>query len=88
MKLNPNLKKVASEEVFKLLDANIIYLISYNNWISPVHVVPKKGRMTVVENDKNELIPTRLVIRCRVEKYLQAYKSSNKIVLSKRICQT
>jgi hypothetical protein len=24
---------------------------------SPVHVVPKKGRMTVIRNEKNELIP-------------------------------
>ena len=25
-------------------------------WVSPVQVVPKKGGMTVVPNDKNELI--------------------------------
>ncbi|GJX70045.1 reverse transcriptase domain-containing protein [Tanacetum coccineum] len=30
-------------------------------WVSPVHCVPKKGGMTVVENEDNELIPTRLV---------------------------
>ncbi|GJS26563.1 hypothetical protein Tco_0487183 [Tanacetum coccineum] len=28
---------------------------------SPIHVVPKKGGMTVVVNEENELIPTRLV---------------------------
>ncbi|GJR67114.1 hypothetical protein Tco_0013179 [Tanacetum coccineum] len=29
-------------------------------WVSPVHCVPKKGGITVVKNDDNELIPTRL----------------------------
>nr|GFC81403.1 reverse transcriptase domain-containing protein [Tanacetum cinerariifolium] len=30
-----------------------------NPWISPVHCVPKKGGFTVIENEDNELIPTR-----------------------------
>nr|GFB10872.1 reverse transcriptase domain-containing protein [Tanacetum cinerariifolium] len=30
-------------------------------WVSPIHYVPKKGSFTVVENEENELIPTRLV---------------------------
>ncbi|GKC08574.1 reverse transcriptase domain-containing protein, partial [Tanacetum coccineum] len=30
-------------------------------WVSPVHCVPKKGGMTVVKNEENELVPTRLV---------------------------
>ncbi|GJT76691.1 reverse transcriptase domain-containing protein [Tanacetum coccineum] len=29
-------------------------------WVSPVHCVPKKGGITVVKNEENELIPTRL----------------------------
>ncbi|GKB48369.1 reverse transcriptase domain-containing protein [Tanacetum coccineum] len=33
---------------------------------TPVHCVPKKGGFTVVENDENELIPTRLVTGWRV----------------------
>nr|GEZ61168.1 reverse transcriptase domain-containing protein [Tanacetum cinerariifolium] len=28
-------------------------------WVSPIHCVPKKGRITVVENENNELIPIR-----------------------------
>nr|GFA32924.1 hypothetical protein [Tanacetum cinerariifolium] len=32
-------------------------------WVSPIHVVLKKGGMTVVLNDDNELIPSRTVIR-------------------------
>ncbi|GJR05204.1 reverse transcriptase domain-containing protein [Tanacetum coccineum] len=35
-------------------------------WVSPVHCVPKKGGMTVVTNDENELVPTRLVTVWRV----------------------
>ncbi|GJR53581.1 reverse transcriptase domain-containing protein [Tanacetum coccineum] len=35
-------------------------------WVSPVHCVPKKGGFTVVENEQNELIPTRLVTGWRV----------------------
>ncbi|XP_033143393.1 uncharacterized protein LOC117132687 [Brassica rapa] len=54
--LNPNLKEVVKREIIKLLDAGIIFSISDSNWVSPVHVVPKKGRITVVMNDKNELI--------------------------------
>nr|GFD07682.1 hypothetical protein [Tanacetum cinerariifolium] len=50
------------QEVEKLLDAGLIYLISNSPWVSPVHCVPKKGCFTVVKNEENELIPTRLVI--------------------------
>lgn len=50
------------KEVPKLLDTYIIYPISDNAWISPVQIVPKKGGITVVKNDKNELIPTRTII--------------------------
>ncbi|GJY49695.1 reverse transcriptase domain-containing protein [Tanacetum coccineum] len=49
------------KEVEKLLDAELIYPISDSPWVSPVHCVPKKVGFTVVENDDNELIPTRLV---------------------------
>nr|GEV05077.1 reverse transcriptase domain-containing protein [Tanacetum cinerariifolium] len=49
------------KEVFKLLDARLIYPIFDSPWASPVHCVPKKSVMTVVENEDNELIPTRLV---------------------------
>ncbi|GJV55017.1 hypothetical protein Tco_1456022 [Tanacetum coccineum] len=52
---------VIKKEVEKLLDAGLIYPISDSPWVSPVHCVPKKGGMTVITNDENELIPTRLV---------------------------
>nr|GFC66456.1 reverse transcriptase domain-containing protein [Tanacetum cinerariifolium] len=34
--------------------------------LDPVHCVPKKGGFTVVENEENELVPTRLVTGWRV----------------------
>lgn len=60
--LNLNMKEVVRAEELKFLDAGIIYPISYSSWVSPVQVVPKKGGITVVKNDKNELIPTRTTI--------------------------
>ncbi len=42
-KLNPNMKEVAKKEILKLLDAEVIYLIFDIKWVSPVHVIPKKG---------------------------------------------
>ncbi|KFK22159.1 hypothetical protein AALP_AAs43032U000600 [Arabis alpina] len=57
-RLNPNLHKGVKKEILKLLEAGIIYPILDSPWVSPVHVVPKKGGVTVV---KNELIPTRTV---------------------------
>ncbi|GKC04578.1 reverse transcriptase domain-containing protein [Tanacetum coccineum] len=53
--------EVIKKGVIKLLDARLIYPIFDSPRVSPVHCVPKKGGMTVVENEDNELIPTRLV---------------------------
>ncbi|GJR24292.1 reverse transcriptase domain-containing protein [Tanacetum coccineum] len=65
-RVNPKIHEVIKKEVIKLLDAGLIYPISDSPWVSPVHCVPKKGGMTVIENDNNELIPTRLVTGWRV----------------------
>ena len=65
-RVNPKIHEVIKKEVIKLLDAGMIYLISDSPWVSPVHCVPKKGGMTVVTNEENELIPTRLVTGWRV----------------------
>ncbi|GKB93413.1 reverse transcriptase domain-containing protein [Tanacetum coccineum] len=56
-RVNPNIKEVVKKEVIKLLDAGLIYPISDSPWVSPVQVVPKKGGMTVVKKEKDELIP-------------------------------
>ncbi|KAK8913958.1 hypothetical protein KSP39_PZI023509 [Platanthera zijinensis] len=65
-RINPNMKEVVKGEVMKLLDAGIIYPISDSKWVSPVQVVPKKGGITVVSNENNELIPTRTVTGWRM----------------------
>ncbi|XP_019096531.1 PREDICTED: uncharacterized protein LOC109130895 [Camelina sativa] len=61
-----NADNVVKKEIMKLLNVGIIYPISDNNWVSPVHVIPKKGGVTVVKNDKNELIPTRTITGHRI----------------------
>nr|GEX83017.1 reverse transcriptase domain-containing protein [Tanacetum cinerariifolium] len=60
-RVNPKIYDVIKQEVLKLLDAGLIYPIPDSPWVSPVHSVPKKGGFTVVENEENELILTRLV---------------------------
>ena len=51
---------VVRAEVLKLLQAGIIYPISDSPWVSPTQVVPKKSRITVVQNDKGEEVSTCL----------------------------
>ncbi|GJZ15112.1 reverse transcriptase domain-containing protein [Tanacetum coccineum] len=64
--VNPKIHEVIKKEVLKLLDAGMIYPIFDSPRVSPVHCVPKKGGITVVANEENELIPTRLVTGWRV----------------------
>ena len=58
-RLNPKMKEVVRNEILKLLEVGIIYPVADSQWLSPVHCVPKKGGITVVPNDKNELNPTK-----------------------------
>ncbi|GJX70949.1 reverse transcriptase domain-containing protein [Tanacetum coccineum] len=58
-RVNLKIHEVIKKKVIKLLDVGLIYHISDSPWVSPVHCVPKKGGITVVENEDNELIPTR-----------------------------
>ncbi|XP_075507502.1 uncharacterized protein LOC142544330 [Primulina tabacum] len=60
-RLNPAMKEVVKNEVLKLLNDGVIYAISDSSWVSPVQVVPKKGGITVVRNENDELISTRTV---------------------------
>ncbi|KAL4355117.1 hypothetical protein GQ457_06G010840 [Hibiscus cannabinus] len=60
-RLNQAMKDVVRKEILKWLDACIIYPISDSEWVSPVQCVPKKGGITVISNEKNELIPTRTI---------------------------
>ncbi|GJX17379.1 reverse transcriptase domain-containing protein [Tanacetum coccineum] len=65
-RLNPKVQDVVKNKIVKLLDSGLIYPISKSSWVSPIHVVPGKGGMTVVLNDNNELIPSRTVTGWRV----------------------
>lgn len=56
------MKVVVNEEIIKWLDARIIYPISDSEWVRLIQCVAKKGGMTIVENSKNELVPTRTII--------------------------
>jgi hypothetical protein len=54
------MQEVVRVEVIKLLNAGIIYPISDSKWVNPIHVVPKRARLTVVKNQDNKLVPTRI----------------------------
>ena len=60
------MKEVVRNEILKLLEAGIIYLIAHSRWVNPGYCVPKKGGITVVPNVKTELIPQRIVIFYRM----------------------
>ena len=57
---------MVKKEVTKPFQAGIIYPISDSQWVSPVQVVPKKTGLTVIKNEKDELIPTRVQNSWRV----------------------
>ncbi|CAM8877014.1 unnamed protein product [Rhodiola kirilowii] len=52
--------EIVHKEIQKLLDANVIYPISDSRWVSPVHVVPKKTRITVEENAEGKMVTMRV----------------------------
>ncbi|RDY07079.1 hypothetical protein CR513_08868, partial [Mucuna pruriens] len=60
IRLNPTILDVVKKEVTKLLAAEIIYSISDSQWVSPVQVLPKKSRMTIIKNWQDEMVLTRI----------------------------
>ncbi|GJW82927.1 retrovirus-related pol polyprotein from transposon TNT 1-94 [Tanacetum coccineum] len=50
-RLNPNMQEVVKKEIVKLLDTGIIYPIADSPWVSPIHCVPKKGKI----DDRSEM---------------------------------
>ena len=60
-RLNPPMQEVVKKEIFMWLDTRVIYPIADSSWVCPIQCVPKKGRMIVVPNEKNELVPIRPV---------------------------
>ncbi|CAM8993679.1 unnamed protein product [Rhodiola kirilowii] len=59
-RLNPIMMEIVQKEIQKLLDADIIYPISDSQWVSPVHVVPKKTGITVEKDATGEMVTTRV----------------------------
>jgi hypothetical protein len=55
------MREVVKKEVLKLLHVGIIYPVPHGEWVSPMQVVPKKGGVTIVKNEKNELFSQRTI---------------------------
>ena len=51
--------EVVKNFFFKWLHVGFIYAISDSSWVSLVQVMPKKGGMKMVTNEKDELFSTR-----------------------------
>ncbi|KAK8502375.1 hypothetical protein V6N12_046161 [Hibiscus sabdariffa] len=51
-RLNPSMMEVVKKEIQKLLDADIIYPISNSDWVSPIHVVPKRPELQLLKTRK------------------------------------
>jgi hypothetical protein len=74
------MSEVVKNEVLKLLHAEIIYPVPHSEWVSPVQIVPKKGGMTVMKNEKNELIPQRTnTVWCMSIDYRKLNKATRKV---------
>nr|GEU95727.1 reverse transcriptase domain-containing protein [Tanacetum cinerariifolium] len=66
LEVKPKIHDFIKKEVEKLLDARLIYPISDSPWVSPIHCIPKKGGMTIITNDENELVSTKFVTGWRL----------------------
>ena len=75
-RLKESMKPVVKKEILKLLNAGMIYPVADSEWVSLVHCVPKKGELTVVPNENNELIPQRTATGWRM---CIDYRSLNKV---------
>nr|GEU61324.1 reverse transcriptase domain-containing protein [Tanacetum cinerariifolium] len=60
--IDDTMTKPSIEELQQLELKELPSHLEYASWVSPVHCVPKKSGMTVVENEDNELIPTRCMM--------------------------
>jgi hypothetical protein len=65
-RLSHAMREVVKKEVIKLFNDMIIYPVPHSEWVSPVHCVPKKGGITIVKNEKDELILQRVVTGWRI----------------------
>nr|GEW24496.1 reverse transcriptase domain-containing protein [Tanacetum cinerariifolium] len=78
-RVNLKIHEVIKKEVIKLLDAGLIYPVSYSPWVSPVHYVPKKGDSDLTRKTKKR--PPSLVLMERLltdNEELNKEKDANK----------
>jgi hypothetical protein len=71
------MREVLKKEVLKLLKARVIYPVFDSEWVSPVQVVLKKGGMIIVSNEKNELIPQRMITGWRMCENQQGHQEGS-----------
>ena len=64
--LNPTMKEVEKKKVLKWLQAGFIYAIFNSPLVSHIQVVPKRGGMIVIQNEKNKLLSTQTVKGWRI----------------------
>ncbi|GKA48503.1 reverse transcriptase domain-containing protein [Tanacetum coccineum] len=55
------MQEVVKKEIMKLLDTGIICLIADSPWVISIYCIPKKGGITIVTNENDELVLTRTV---------------------------
>ncbi|XP_049373478.1 uncharacterized protein LOC125838474 [Solanum verrucosum] len=55
------MQEVVKKEIIKWLDVGVIYPIVDSKWVSPVKCVPKMRGITVILNEKGELVSMRSV---------------------------
>jgi hypothetical protein len=73
------MREVVKKEVLKPFKAGVIYLISDSEWVNPVQVVLKKSGVTVIHNEKNELIPQQTITGSRMcIDYRKLHKANRK----------
>ncbi|XP_050878279.1 uncharacterized protein LOC127082093 [Lathyrus oleraceus] len=60
------MKEVVKKEIIKWLDVDIIYHVYNYVWVTLIQCVLKNGGMTMVSNEKKELIPTRTITGWRI----------------------
>jgi hypothetical protein len=54
--VNPCHARGGEEGGYQVVGRQNIYPVPHSELVSPIHCVPKKGGLTVVKNEKNELI--------------------------------
>ena len=77
-RVHPHMKDVVRKEVIRLLEGGIIYPISDSKWVNPVHSIPKHGGITIIQNDKYEVLPSRTITE---HKMYVDFRKLNKITI-------